>query len=258
MRYYKPDLQLGILISEQTQLVDKFGGLPWGFPQELWPVCANCGSRMVHLMQLQHHPERLDLGAPGRVLLVFMCGYMLEKGCDTFDADAGANKVLILEPPQITTGLTPLPDPSIAAETEAFVNEWVPHEDPVSEEQFIMLFDDETCFNLSQEITTEIYIGNKLGGAPFWYQGASESPPPPYRFVGEFDSEYVFYTDVNWEEYEQQNDLSNSHKDVLSQILMQNDGGYTCPTNMYGYDGLAYLFIDPRLEAPSGKFFWQR
>jgi hypothetical protein len=142
MQYYKPKLILGVLSPPQRDIQDKFGGLPWGFPPERWPLCAQCGNPMTFLAQFQHYCERLDLGGEGRVLFVFMCN--LDPGhCHTWKMDEGANAVLILEPAELKTGLTQPPSLGERAEmveVEARVVEWITGEDPVSTDQYADFF----------------------------------------------------------------------------------------------------------------------
>ncbi len=60
--------------TEDAKNVDagiKFGGIPVGLPEDQWPICADCGSSMSLLLQMQHHRERLPLGKEGRVLYLF-------------------------------------------------------------------------------------------------------------------------------------------------------------------------------------------
>lgn len=194
MQHFKPKLILGILAPPQTELQDKFGGLPWGVPQERWPVCAKCGSPMTFLAQLQHHPERFDLGKEGRVLFVFMCN--LDPGrCHTWEMDAGANAVLILDPAELSTGLTQPPsllERDEMVEVEARVVKWIAGEDPVFVDQYSNFFKDEaTYYDIPDEIRDEVKGGTKLGGVPSWHQGP-QCPDKPYCFVAQFDHQHVF------------------------------------------------------------------
>lgn len=63
MKYWVPDLLLATQLPPQQELEDKLGGLPWGLPEGLWPVCRSCGKPQSLLAQFTHHAERLDLGA---------------------------------------------------------------------------------------------------------------------------------------------------------------------------------------------------
>ena len=69
-------------------LVPKLGGLPWGLPVRLWPVCKECGRPMSHLAQLPAAAPELPL-AQGEVLFLFKCEW--DSVCSFWELDAGAN-----------------------------------------------------------------------------------------------------------------------------------------------------------------------
>ena len=64
MRYFLPELTF----QRGSLPVDKLGGLPWGMPSDLWPLCKACAKPQSLLAQFSHHDQRLDLGKPGRIL----------------------------------------------------------------------------------------------------------------------------------------------------------------------------------------------
>lgn len=58
-------------------LVHKLGGLPWGLPTRLWPMCEECGRPMSHLGQFparSAEPNSPVLPiAQDEVLFLFKC-----------------------------------------------------------------------------------------------------------------------------------------------------------------------------------------
>ena len=50
MRCFLPDIRLASELPEQEKLEDKLGGVPWGLPDDLWPVEADEGQlgQVVH------------------------------------------------------------------------------------------------------------------------------------------------------------------------------------------------------------------
>ena len=243
MRYYKPELALGVLLAPQTERTDKFGGLPWGLPPERWPLCTHCGKPLSHLFELEHHPERLDLGAPGRVAFVFQCNHD-PGGCPTWESGSGANAVLILEQSEIGHGLTEPPAPGAEIEPEARVISWIALDDLVSEQDYHKFFDDDGLDSLPEEMVDRVPLVTKLGGVPRWIQYASEAPGPPYRFAGQFDSYYQFAGPA-------------PDAGAIRLTAAEDDSGFRCDAANYGDAGVAYLFIDADPERPSGLFFWQ-
>jgi len=77
MRFYRPVMTLAALQPAQDRLLSKLGGHPWGFPQQRWPICADCGSPMSMVAQIEHSPPAIDLGQPGAVLHLFSCADLL-------------------------------------------------------------------------------------------------------------------------------------------------------------------------------------
>ena len=59
MRNCVPDLAVATLQPSQDRLIPKFGGLPWGFPQQIWPICRECDQPLALLAQLPHQQQRI-------------------------------------------------------------------------------------------------------------------------------------------------------------------------------------------------------
>lgn len=288
MRFYQPELALGVLLPPQREMADKWGGLPWGLPQERWPRCSCCGKPLTHLAQLGHDPNRLDLGASGRVLLVFQCNHD-PGGCPTWKPDGGANAVQILEGGELGEGLTRPPAPGAGVEVEARVVRWLEGDDPVPDAELPKVFDNDTFWDLPGEVIDGFEFGTKLGGVPTWVQHP-ELPPPPYRFAGQFDSQHLFpppaptaneagctVTRQIGGKYRREEPRMGGGGIVGSLfsrprpapaadpqgsprprwLSVNEDGTYFCDAANYGDAGVGYLFVDPSPTRPSGLFLWQ-
>ena len=275
MRYFTPELSLGVLRPEETEMCEKFGGLPWGLPIERWPLCGECGLPLSHLFTLKHDNARLDLGKEGRILMAFMCNH--DPGnCETWDTDSGANAVLILEETELQTGLTNAPEPDGAqTETEAFITAWRENEDVVPEADEAAFFDALDYYDLNEEMLETLYDKTKLGGLPAWIQFPEGPKVPPFCFVGQFDSGFVLpspppsaarafcpvYRFENGErKAEPPPDGWVPPPGGPDALYVREDNTYRCEGPNYGGGGMAYLFLSSPAtpdELPQGKFLWQ-
>jgi hypothetical protein len=71
-------------------------------------VCSHCGAPQALLARLLHDPERLDLGKEGRVLFVFECNNQNSR-CPSWDMNAGANSCFVLDRDELGDGPTSPP-----------------------------------------------------------------------------------------------------------------------------------------------------
>jgi hypothetical protein len=177
MRYFVPRLQLGLLLPKQTRLEDKFGGVPWGLPRERWPNCRHCGKPQTLIAQVQHHPEWLDLGGPGRALYLFQCDGWWQSGCDTFSAVSGTNSCFILEGQELTNELTQPPS-EVSHYPEARVLTWEENDDGISLES-VPSFYDPTKIGLTTNLNLKLnWYGIRAGSVPQWPQGPQHCDLP--------------------------------------------------------------------------------
>jgi len=296
MKYYVPELRLAILSPPQTQSTDKFGGLPWGMPVTKWPRCAFCKNSMALIAQLFHHEQRLNLGASGRCLFVFMCSTPVSRCSDTFDSEAGANASFVLEPGELGSGLTWPPDaleswPVWAVQScgllrpggyggkvwihvEARVSGWREMEDGVDSTFAEAFLDPVQYWALPRETCERAYPKTKLGGAPCWVQG-----PPDLRngeFCAQFGSGLEFPPPMPGADEigcRVSTGGRDDHRAVEPKVPRHDGpreacevscatsrvpaGTWSCGGPNYGM-GMAYLFLKQNGDAPpSCAFMWQ-
>ncbi|MEM6713496.1 MAG: hypothetical protein AAF622_00330 [Cyanobacteria bacterium P01_C01_bin.147] len=250
MKYYVPQFKLSFDMPPQTKPEDKVGGLPWGLSAERYPICRDCGKSQSLLLQLIHHPERLDLERPGRNLFIFQCNHD-PGGCATWDSDSGANACFILEPEELTGQMAPMPTDNPWLEIEARVVDWIEGDDGILAEQVLpnrTLGDYEyDKFNDLLLKSNRYYQGLRLGSIPFWVQ-IPEIPLPNWKFAGEMGEAYTLAEEPSPEG-------KTSPKDRVGHIHQLPDGkwGFTGP-NLGTGNG--YLFVRLQ-EKPEGCFFWQ-
>ncbi len=277
-----PELALGALLPPQAQLLEKFGGLPWGLPLSKWPVCAECGNPHSHLATFVHHAERLDLGRAGRAVLVFQCNHSPnETDCESWDAGSGANAVVFLDASERVSGLTEPPPPGAMKEIEMRVAGWTEQHDLVTPElePFFYKADKFWEFRRGHEaVADSIGGGAKLGSVPDWVQTA-EDIALPFRFAAQLDMYYHFsgplptadaagatILALNREEPSagyQVTEPANPDPTVRGQIYVSDltleryGSGFDVEAAEFGDGGTAYLFVNPDPEAPQGLFLWQ-
>jgi hypothetical protein len=234
--------EIGMRLGAQVGPEDKIGGVPVGIDPSLWPTCAQCGATMSHLGQFVHHPDRLDLGAAGRVLTLWHCEQDPGRDrdvCETWAADSGANAAVVSDGdggadlPVLPAGGLPFIHPEIR------VTRWIEGDDGVPPERVSDYFDDATWFALGEEWYAPGGPETRLGGVPAWEQSASEGPGPPWTFVGQIASRQPM----------------QSPPPDLNPAWTASDGYLKGPG--FGDDGVAYLFLDRSSDPPAACFFWQ-
>ncbi|SFI96030.1 hypothetical protein [Thermoflavimicrobium dichotomicum] len=266
MRYFVPDLQLGAFLPEPKQFVEQYGGVPWGLPVERWPICAECGEPMTMLAQFQHHPERLPLGKEGRVLYLFQCESM--QGCATWEAESGANAVIILEPEQIQDHLTLPPSEKTWILPEARVVKWNAKDDgvPVDWQEHFLDGDMYHQWYIDGDLPEGLET-TKLGGFPEWVQWP-EGYPKPYYFAGQFDSGLTVEIPEGDKQLAEQEKNGYRFYEVSPEIgqpfvvyIIENEKTgerkYNVEFASFGDTGIGYLFVNPDPHQPAGKFLWQ-
>jgi len=190
MRYFMPRFQIATLAEPQTQLLSKIGGLPWGYPLDLWPQC--CGQPQRLLAQLCHEPPMLDLGDSDAVLHLFQC---LEC-CG--DDDCGRASVMLnrLELGQsLTTTDAPDYEPALGNSLigEFWIQSWEEADDGIPDSRLPEFFRAETLRALEDEFTDIDWYSNqgrtKFGGTPRWTgNGPMSFPEGAFEFAFQIDN----------------------------------------------------------------------
>jgi hypothetical protein len=245
MKYYIPDIDIA---QAGSLLYEKLGGAPVGLPPDRWPACQCCGKPQGLIAQFRHDAQRLSLGREGRVLYVFQCNN--PDSCYTWDRKSGANACVVLEPEELTAGVTSLPVGAFAAEKEAFVHAWSEREDLVQSKHYADFFSkSEAHFDLEDDVQDSVVHVTRLGSVPAWLQSSGEAPGG-FRFLGQISEEMSFYRTVPrgmglqaWQTRSSDRDAGRTH--------------YLDGPN-FGGGGMAYLFCEDKGGAvPEVCFFWQ-
>ena len=241
MRIFSPLFEIGTRLGPQIGPQDKIGGVPVGIDPAIWPTCAGCGATMSHLGQFVHHPDRLDLGAEGRVLTLWQCE---QEGsvCETWAADSGANAAMV------TAGdaaadlpvLPPGPLPFIYPEVR--VCQWTESDDGVLPERVPDYFDDDVHLALDEAWYSPGGIETRLGGVPAWEQSAAEGPEPPWTFVGQIANRQPVRT---------------APPDFVYHHPLWAASGWNLRGPNFGDEGIAYLFLNRTSDPPEACFLWQ-
>ena len=245
MRYFVPILRLSEELPAQSSPQDKLGGLPWGLPPCLWPICQDCGKSQSLLAQFVHDPVHLDLGRSGRVLSVFQCNH--DPGmCSTWEGGSGANACFVTEPEDLIAGLTPLPFDSPLVEREARIVEWLDRDDGITDARAVHFFSETEFSPLPESEIVKVTTSTKLGGVPFWIQSPDEAPQGGWRFIGQLDSTYSFL-----------HAPAISVSGVVQDPEQWEGRSHYCQGPNFGDGGIAYLFLRNTPTGPEGWFFWQ-
>jgi hypothetical protein len=243
MLNYRPVLSLPSDLSPDMAAVERLGGQPWGLTGEFWPVCTDCKKRQSLLAQLSHHPQRLNLGAEGRMLFVFQCNHNPGK-CETWFGSWGANACFVLEREQLQG--TPFDHPPHAVDPDdhaVVITGWQEFDDGIDEataKLIVVGLDDD----VPDEIMDRLSVCTHLGGVPWWPCG-SMAPEGDWTFIGQLDTGYSFYTapksEVPWVKVDEERCEGRTHV---------GDGPYF-------RGGMGYIFLRSILTQPEGWFNWE-
>jgi hypothetical protein len=229
VHYYQPELAPGWLLPEPDRFEEKFGGLPWGFPVEKWPVCTLCEVSLPLVAQLRHRPKRLDLGKEGRVLFFFLCQ-------DDHCVPESTWHVEILSEEELGQALVRPSKLPVRVLPEVRVLRWMEKTEKLQPDEAWKCWDPKAWDREWFELTEKIEEGLKLGGLPCWNRApddfglSAEFKSGSWRFAAQFEPDI-------W--------LPGDGEDDYS-IQIMNAGEET-----------GYLFIDPDPVHPKGLFFTQ-
>ena len=244
MKSYYPRFRAGAAPG----LVAKLGGLPWGLPADLWPICRECGRPMSHLAQLPADPPILPL-AENEVLFIFKCEW--DSICSFWESDGGANAVFTVPrqrlddaptaPPPVTGNepapgarqaaarITPSPlleeNEQIPVLQELGLTRWIEGDDGVPAELEDAFYDYDRHNALPDEVAYppdfDSALCTKAGGVPVWTPATGAQFIPPGRLLLQIDT---------WIRLEDGSDVEVAN---------------------FCSDGIAYIFIDRTQSPPS-------
>ncbi len=165
-------------------LVPQFGGLPWGLPARLWPVCRECGQPMSHLAQLPADPVVLPDVAADEVLFVFKCEG--DDICSFWEPEGGANAVFTVPRSELGHGpaAAPVQDgqepPRLLPELG--IAGWPADDDGAPPELEAAFYDYGAHSDLPEDIAhPHDWAGQwrtKAGGVPYWTANGAQQVPP--------------------------------------------------------------------------------
>jgi hypothetical protein len=217
-------------------LVPKLGGLPWGLPATLWPVCRECGQPMSPVAQLPV-ADTLDRLGPlqGRaecaelVLHLFKCEG--DDICSFWEPDIGTNAAFFVPRAALGDGETPAPTGTPEMLPDIRVQDWVAYDDPVPPELADAVSHPTRWLNeLTDDMQFPRLTRTKLGGAPWWTgNGPQQVPDAPFQYLLQID---------------QFLEMPGDEDDVTF--------GNFCS------DGTLYVFIDPTTPIPRAMMFINR
>jgi len=228
MRSYYPQFRN----VAEPGLVPKIGGLPWGLPSRLWPVCRECNRAMSHLAQLPADGEALPL-ASGEVLFLFKCEW--DSICSFWEHGAGANAAFVVQ--RADLGSVPSALPSDGADgppallREIGIAGWRADDDGVPAESEEAFYDYEAYFDLPGEVAHPHDWASpwctKSGGVPYWTANGAQRMPAG-RLLLQID---------NW---------------------LELPDGDSAEVANFCSDGIAYVFVDRSKAPPVYSMFINR
>ena len=238
MRYYVPRIEAPDARNPQGRVIDKLGGLPWGVSPDQWPVCTDCGRHQTHLATLLHDADRINLGEPSRVLMLFQCDW--DPGmCDTWSADSGGSVALVVDADVLLHRLSAPPVDGLPVGTEGWISQWTVADDGVDAEMYPAFFIDGERNLLDATVVDGIPQGTKVGGTPYWIQGADDAPGTGWRFVLQLDGQLRFATDPG-----------------RAVKARRQNGSWVADGPNFGDMGMAYVFVSA--DDPTRTIlFWQ-
>ncbi|SDH35346.1 hypothetical protein SAMN05444748_101115 [Variovorax sp. OV700] len=228
MRSHYPQFREGA----EPGLVPKLGGLPWGLPSRLWPVCAECNRAMSHLAQLPADGDALPL-ASDEVLFLFKCEW--DSICSFWEHGAGANAAFVVQRADLGAGPTAPPlDPADgppALLREMAVTGWRADDDGAPAELEEAFYDYQAHFDLPDEVKHPHDWASpwctKSGGVPYWTANGAQLMPAGRLFL-QID---------NW---------------------IELPGGECAEVANFCSDGIAYVFVDRSQAQPAYSMFINR
>ena len=151
---YKPKFGLGCTRPEQTELLSKFGGRPWGLDPACWPT------RMALLCQLVHDPPMIDLG--GDYVLHVWHWNSPDDYRDPPEYHFHCDYSTLVKRTDLGSGLTTAPKDQCLI-GEVFIDGWEELEDNTPAEWLPEFFDESSYSDLQEREVGDIQFGCGLG-----------------------------------------------------------------------------------------------
>lgn len=179
------------------------------------------------------------------MLYVFQC-YHVDFGCSPHECGSGANACFVLDPSEMCNGMAanPKDDPFIADEVR--IIDWFEHDDGLTDAQVTAILAADDDNELPDDVSDRITQITRLGSVPFLLQGARGIPRDEWRFVGQIDCYYSFF----------------SPPQSLPTGIMRDPKSYLGRTHClmganFGDCGMGYVYLREASPMPEGLFFWQ-
>lgn len=223
-------------VQAGAALLPKLGGVPWGLPTAMWPICRECGQPMSMLAQLPVAGTLDRLGPlPGRpehaalVLHLFKCEG--DDVCSFWEPDIGTNAAFFVPASALGTAPTPAPPGTPQVLPDIQVVDWTSYDDPVPPDLAGAVNDMGRWMNeLTEAMQFPRTTRTKLGGTPWWTgNGPQQVPDAPFEYLLQID-----------------------------QFLEMADGEEDVTFANFCSDGTCYVFIDPTTPVPRATMFINR
>jgi hypothetical protein len=273
-----PRFEVATLQPPQTRLIPKLGGLPWGFPVELWPDCRECGEPLALLAQLPHQEPMLDLGNARWVLHLFQCA---TAGCSTWSHAAGCNAAVMLPHEALGAGLA-RPRRPTRLHGELWIVGWDANEDTIPPQLSAAYYDFDAFHALPEDLQFPHDFADrhrtKAGGLPYWTvngpQAIPQMPGAPFDYLMQIDTILMLSGGLpdpaavgcavdryQGRQVETRQAPSNVRRENAPWSVMQQvgeDDDYEVQFANFGSDGTLYVFIDRQATPPRVLLFWNR
>jgi hypothetical protein len=165
--------------------------------------------------------------------------------CSSWEGGAGANACFVLEPEELHTALTTLPADGPPIGRDVRIERWLEMNDGISESEALAFFTDRGFYDLSKETIRRPAQVTRLGSVPSWVQSPHDGPGDGWRFIGQLDCYYSFYT------------RPRNYVGLSPDLKRQFGRTHVGEGPNFGDCGIGYIFLRNGMSVPEGWFFWQ-
>jgi hypothetical protein len=166
--------------------------------------------------------------------------------CSTWEGSSGANACFVVEPEDLIDGPSPIPDDQPQIEREVRVIRWLERDDGITASQADSFFEVSTFLKLPDEVIARATEITRLGSVPSWIQSPDEGPKDGWRFAGQLDSFYSFFTPPR-----------QTGSGINPDPHQRAGRTHSCPGPNFGDCGIGYIFLRTEKSIPEAWFFWQ-